>query len=125
MKNFRLIAMAGFMACCFVLFGSQSDSYGQGHSGKSRGNSGTGVTHSTDAIQRGIERITSNRSQRARNSNRDLNYDRDDNNQYMSGYRNRRNRMHTNNGVRDHGRGIGRGKGQGKGRGYTKRNRNH
>ena len=106
MKNLRFIAMAGIVACCVLLFGSESNTFAQGKSGKSRGNSRVGERRSTDVIQRGIERITANRSQRNQNRDQD---------------RNRRNSVHTNNGVRDYGRGIGRGKGQGKGRGYAKR----
>ncbi|HLM02033.1 MAG TPA: hypothetical protein VK400_13345 [Pyrinomonadaceae bacterium] len=120
MKNLRFLAITGIVACCMVIFGSQSNTNAQGRSGKSRGNSSIGKTRSTDVIQRGIERMTSNRSQRTQNRNRDWYNDR-----RISNSRNRRNNIRTNNGVRDWGRGIGRGKGQGKGRGYAKRaNRN-
>lgn len=106
MKNVRFITMAGVVACCVLLFGSESNTFAQGKSGENRGNSSIGERRSTDVIQRGIERITANRSQRTQNRN------------YS---RNRRIGVHTNKGVRDYGRGIGRGKGQGKGRGYAKR----
>ena len=123
MKNLRFIAMTGFIACCMLLLGSQSSIFAQGKSGKSKGNSSMGKTRSTDVIQRGIERMTTNRARSTRNRDTDWNdYRR------MGSSRNRRNSVHTNNGVRDWGRGIGRGKGQGKGRGYDKRHsrgRNH
>jgi Spy/CpxP family protein refolding chaperone len=121
MKNLRLLAVAGLAACCIVLFGSQSNTYAQGRSGKSGSGKATmGKTRSTNAIQRGIDRMTTRRSQINRDSDRDM----DDSNR-MSNSRNRRNRMRTNNGVRDYGRGIGRGKGQGKGRGFAKRSTRH
>ena len=123
MKNLRFIAMAGFIACCMLLLGSQSNTFAQGKSGKSRGNSSMGKTRSTDIIQRGIERMTTYRTRSTRNRNIDWNDYRG-----MGKSRNKRNSVRTNNGVRDWGRGIGRGKGQGKGRGYDKRrlkSRNH
>lgn len=109
--------MAVVVACGMILFGSQINTHAQGRSGKSKGNSGNGITRSADAIQRGIERVTSNHSQRAQNRNRDW----DDDMRNGNSRRNKKNKVHTNNGVRDHGRGIGRGNGQGKGRGYAKR----
>ena len=123
MKNLRFIALTGFMACCMLLLGSQSSSFAQGKSGKSRGNSNIGKSRSTDVIRRGIERMTTNRARNVRNSDRDWN-------DYRSSgkSKNKRKASHSNNGVRDYGRGIGRGKGQGKGRGYDKRrskSRNH
>ncbi len=129
MKKLRIIAMAGLVACCALILGSQSSTFAQGKSGKSRGNSSMGERRSTSAIQRGIERVTGNRADR--NQTRDRYDDQDNdrgNNRNMRNSRNRRHSIHTNNGVRDHGRGIGRGKGQGKGRDYAKRtvrNRNH
>ncbi len=116
MKNLRFIAMTGFVAFSIVFLGSQSDTFAQGRSGKSKGNSRIGITRSTDVIQRGIERVTSNRSQRNRNVSEDSIYY-----QRRGKYKNKRYGIRTNNGVRDHGRGIGRGNGQGKGRGYYKR----
>ena len=118
MKSLRFIAMAGFVAFCIGVLGSQSSSFAQGRSGKSKGNSTMGQTRSTDAIRRGIERVTGNRADRNRTDDRD-------NDWRMGNSRNRRHKTHTNNGVRDYGRGIGRGKGQGKGRGYAKRLARH
>ncbi len=116
MKKLRLLTIAGVLACCVLLFGSQTNTFGQGRSGKSKGNSNMGERRSTDAIRRGIDRIYSNRSVRNRNNDQD----RDDYRR-MGKSKNKKHGMRTNNGVRDHGRGIGRGKGQGKGRGYAKR----
>ncbi len=123
MKILRFIAMTSFVACCMLLLGSQSSTFAQGKSGKSRGNSNIGKSRSTDVIRRGIERMTTNRARNVRNSDRDWN-------DYLSSgkSKNKRKASHSNNGVRDYGRGIGRGKGQGKGRGYDKRqskSRNH
>lgn len=126
MKNLRFIAMAGFVAFCLGVLGSQSSTFAQGRSGKSRGNSSMGQTRSTDAIQRKIERITRNRADINQTSNRDDDRDNDrDNDRKMGKSKNKRHSIHTNNGVRDYGRGIGRGKGQGKGRGYAKRIARH
>ena len=130
MKKLRFIAMAGLVACCALILGSQSSAVAQGKSGKSRGNSSMGERRSTGAIQRGIDNVTRNRADRNRTEDRDDDRDnnRQDDNRNMRNSRNRRHSMHTNNGVRDYGRGIGRGKGQGKGRGYARRtfrNRNH
>jgi len=116
MKNLRIIAMTGFIACCMLLLGSQINTFAQGRSGKSKGNSRVGVTRSTDAIQRGIDRVTSNRRMRSRTYNQDWVYS-----QNQTNNKNKRYKVRSNNGVRDHGRGIGRGKGQGKGRGYYKK----
>ena len=125
MKNLRFIAMAGFVAFCLGVLGSQSSTFAQGRSGKSRGNSSMGETHSTDAIRRKIKHITLNHTDRNQDDHRNNDQDND---RKMGKSKNKRYRIHTNNGIRDHGRGIGHGKGQGKGRGYAKRiarHRNH
>jgi hypothetical protein len=116
MKNFRFIAMTSFIACCMLVLGSQSSTFAQGKSGKSKGNSSIGKTRSTDAIQRETERVNTNHTQKTQTSHRN-------GKAYRHGrkYRTKQNPAHTNNGVRDHGRGIGRGKGQGKGQGYYKK----
>jgi hypothetical protein len=106
MKNLRIIAMTVFTVFCLLFIGSLTDAFAQGRSGKSKGKSSVGKVRSGDAIQRGIERMDRNRTWR--NRDRDQDWRR-------PGVRK------TNNGVRDHGRGIGRGKGQGKGRGYNKK----
>lgn len=111
MKNFRIIAMTVFVALSILFIGSLTDTYAQGRSGKSKGKSSVGKMRSGDAIQRGMERMTRNRTWRNRDRDRD-----------GDGILDRIGKTRkTNNGVRDHGRGIGRGKGQGKGRGYNKR----